>query len=164
MRRARAPQPSGRRKTSQKEAKEHTEPGDKIRAAVKNLRHISFCTLVVSSPEGSRNQASHLDPDREVQTRIVIDAIVSNKTFANATALLWRANLLRFQRFLSAMSATRFVQNNRLFNLPWVPKPSVGCFPSAIRFPSFLPRMMELWRGRAILEKPSVAPDAAEPT
>jgi hypothetical protein len=28
----------------------------------------------------------------------------------------------------------------------------------------FLPRMMELWRGRAILEKPFVAPDAAEPT
>src|SRR5260370_42680716 len=85
IRRPREPQHSCQRQTRQKEAKEHTEPGDKIRAAVKNLRHVSFCTLVVSSPEGSRNQASHLDPDREVQTRIVIDAIVSNKTFANAT-------------------------------------------------------------------------------
>jgi hypothetical protein len=38
---------------------------------------------------------------------------------------------------------------------------------SQARFDSLffpLPRMMELWRGRAILEKPSVATDAAEPT
>jgi hypothetical protein len=41
------------RQTRQEKRRKDTEPGDEIRAAVKNLRHVYVCTLEVSAPEGS---------------------------------------------------------------------------------------------------------------
>ena len=51
--RTRRQENTGQRQTRQKRRRKDTEAGDKIRAAVKNLRHVCVCTLEVSAPEGS---------------------------------------------------------------------------------------------------------------
>jgi hypothetical protein len=53
IRRARSQKDARQRQTRQEKRREDTETGDKIRAAVKNLRHDYICTLEVSAPEGA---------------------------------------------------------------------------------------------------------------
>ena len=79
-------QNSRERQSHQEKRRENTEAGDEVCAAVENLCHFNVCTLAASAPGGSRNLRDHQCPNRDVQARLVFDAIVSTKTFGNATA------------------------------------------------------------------------------
>jgi len=83
---ARKPHHSREAQAGQEKPEKDTESGDKIRTAVKNLRHVNFRAFaVVSSAEREPQPGVHLDYNRHEQPRVVIDPIVSDKTFANAT-------------------------------------------------------------------------------
>src|SRR5437016_11848603 len=72
------------RHSDQKEGRKHTEPRDEIGAAMKNLCHVCSALCGGALRVGSCGQGVPR-VSRKVQTRIMLDAIVSNKTFGNAT-------------------------------------------------------------------------------
>jgi hypothetical protein len=117
-----------------------------------------------------------------VQARVVIDAIVSNKTFANATVPVTRDDFYFDESSKRKRAATyfeifteitrhalgqtgslaRFVSIKRRFLAGELH--SLRCAGERGDTYSFLGGVSESGLGRAILEKPFAAPYAAEPT
>src|SRR6266513_2683387 len=90
------------RHSDEKEGRKHTEPRDEIGTAMKNLCHVCSALCGGALRGGSCGQA--VPPVRpKAQTRIMLDAIVSNKTFGNAT---FRQFVIRgFQNFRGLLFA-----------------------------------------------------------
>src|SRR6266513_1432097 len=72
------------RHSDEKEGRKHTEPRDELGTAMKNLCHVCSALCGGALRVGSCGQGVPR-VSRKVQTRIMLDAIVSNKTFGNAT-------------------------------------------------------------------------------
>lgn len=77
-------QDSRKRQSRQENRGKQAETGDKIRAAVKNLGHIRVALWRAPPFRGAATGRLHHQP-LGAQARSVIDAIVSIKTFGNAT-------------------------------------------------------------------------------
>jgi len=94
--RARERQDPRKRQSREKNSGEQAETGDKIRAAVKNLGHIRVALWQVPPFRGAATGRLH-HQSLGAQARSVIDAIVSIKTFGNAT-LRRKLSCLSFSR------------------------------------------------------------------
>lgn len=86
IRRPRQSQNSQQRDSCQEDGGEQTETRDEIRTAVKNLGHVLRCAVAEALHKGSRLGGTTVF-HREARARVVIDAIVSNKTFGKATLM-----------------------------------------------------------------------------
>jgi len=84
IRRARERQDSRKRQSRQENRGKQAKTGDKIRAAVKNLGHIRVALWRAPPFRGAATGRLH-HQSLGAQARSVIDAIVSIKTFRNAT-------------------------------------------------------------------------------
>src|SRR6266568_8096963 len=73
-----------KRQPDQKKSREDTESGNEVRASMKNLRHLIFALWWGALRKGATVSASHVLTGK-CRPRIVCDAIVSTKTFRNAT-------------------------------------------------------------------------------
>ena len=82
--RARERQYPRKRQSREKNSGKQAEAGDEIRAAVKNLGHIRVALWRVPPFRGAATGRLH-HQSLGAQARSVIDAIVSIKTFGNAT-------------------------------------------------------------------------------
>jgi hypothetical protein len=85
IRRARQPQHSGQSQSSQEYSRKQTKPGDKIRAAVKNLGHVKVALWRVSEKGAGNKENPPSVITGRVLARVEYDAIVSNKSFRIAT-------------------------------------------------------------------------------
>src|SRR6266536_2918257 len=84
VRRARHREDRDKRQPDQEKSGEDTESGNEVSASMKNLRHLIFALWWGALKKGAAVSASHVLTGK-CRPRIVCDAIVSTKTFRNAT-------------------------------------------------------------------------------
>src|SRR6266487_2427142 len=84
VRRARHREDRDKRQPDQEKSGEDTESGNEVSASMKNLRHLIFALWWGALKKGATVSASHVLTGK-CRPRIVCDAIVSTKTFRNAT-------------------------------------------------------------------------------
>ena len=83
IRRARQPQHGSQRKSGQEYCRKQTKPGDKIRAAVKNLGHVCVALWRISMKGAGTGETTSVT--ESALSRVRYDAIVSYNSFRIAT-------------------------------------------------------------------------------
>ncbi len=187
--RARHGEHSHERHSDQKKRRKHTESRDEIRTAMKNLGHVFSALYGGTLRKGAVVRASH-ELTGQCKTRAVLDAIVSNKTFWIATSasgcsqtlsgnFLYRTcgTFKSFKQFLRLLVSTGMMNEVKANRSLSVRTSLLLMHQSTVRslmqeriekFKHFFTNIFDegicQGQGRGILEIPSAALIASEPT